>query len=282
MNIGESVSLFINNFQRTQTTTLAASLAFYTSLSLAPILIIFVTISAHLDNHLQEIFLSQVAGVIGKDTSLIFKLIFENAKLRPDLSSMSGLGGIVTLMFSSGLIFGEMRDALNDIFRAQPESLIENSWWMTAWDYAKTRFFQTGLAFGFILLMIASLGITAFISATTLFLDDIHFISALNIVISGLLYFGLYTLLFRFVPRRHLPWKQSYEGGAITAFLFLFGKEFIGIYLGNSAIGSAYGAAGSLVVLLIWVYYSALIVLIGAHISFLLNEKDPSNDQKMA
>lgn len=254
--------------------TLAASLAFYTTLSLAPILILFVTISAHLDNHLQQAFLLQVKDIVGEDAALTFNLIFENAKLRPDLSSISGVGGVLTLMLSAGLIFGQMRDALNEIFHTQSKPLEQSPVWKTLWLFIKTNFFQSGLALGFIILMIISLGVSAFLSATALFLDNAFLINILNIAVSGLIYVGLYTMLFRFVPRRHLPWKQSFKGGFLTALLFLVGKELIGVYLGNSAVGSAYGAAGSFVLLLVWVYYSALIVLIGAHISFLLTKKE--------
>lgn len=254
--------------------TLAASLAFYMTLSLAPTLILFVAISSHLDSRLQQIFLVQVGDIVGSDAALTFNLIFQSAKAHPDFSSISGIGGILTSVLSAGLIFGQMRDALNNIFHAQPEPSQENPWWKTAWHFVKASIFQGGLALGFVFLMIVSLGISAFLSATALILDNPTLVSIMNIAISGLIYSGLYIMLFRFVPGRYLPWKQSLQGGVLTAVLFLIGKELIGIYLGQSAIGSAYGAAGSVVVLLVWVYYSALIVFIGAHTSFILNDKE--------
>jgi membrane protein len=273
MNPVKFFSDFVDNFQRTRTTTLAASLAFYTALSLAPNLILFVTISAYLDSHLQQYFLLQVGDVVGPDAALTFKLIFENAKLRPDLSSISGIAGILTLMFSAGLIFGQLRVALNDIFCVKSELSQEPPWWVNVWGFVRENIFQVGLAIGFVFLMIVSLGISTLISATAVFLDNVIIMVILNIFVSGLIYTGIYVLLFRYVPGHRLPWAQSFEGGVLTAFLFLIGKELIGAYLGISAVGSAYGAAGSIVVLLVWVYYSALITLIGAHISYLLVKK---------
>jgi membrane protein len=273
MQAAKFFSDFVDNFQKTRTTTLAASLAFYTALSLAPILILFVTISANLDSHLQQLFLLQVGDVVGPDAALTFKFILENAKLRPDLSSISGIAGLATLMFSAGLIFGQLRIALNDIFCIPPEPPHQQPWWMNVWGFVRENIFQVGLALGFEFLMIVSLGVSTVISATAVFSENVIFMVTLNIIVSGLIYMGLYIMLFRYIPGGHLPWTQSFEGGALTAFLFLIGKELIGAYLGNSAVGSAYGAAGSIVVLLVWVYYSALITFIGAHISFLLARK---------
>ncbi len=272
MNATKFFSALLNNFFRTKTTTLAASLAFYTSLSLAPLLILFVMISGQSDSHWQQIFLTRISDVVGADAALTFKMILENAKTFPDLSSASGIVGILILILSAGLIFGQLRDALNEIFDEHSVLLESHVWWMNIWLFAQSLVVQVVLALGFVILMIVSLAVSTAISVTSTYLNNALLISLLNISVSGVIYVGLYTLMFRFIPRHHLAWRQSLEGGAITALMFLIGKELIGAFLGSFAVGSSYGAAGSIVVLLAWVFYSALITLIGAHISFLLHK----------
>ena len=142
-----------------------------------------------------------------------------------------------------------------------------------------------GFAFAFLFIMIVSLIVSTALSAT-LYSDDAAFKALLNVFISVSFYGGLFTLLFHFVPLRHLTWKRSTQAGLMTSLMFVGGKELIGVYLGNSALNSSYGAAGSLVVLLGWVYYSALIIFIGAHcttalaiLSEEIKKTKPENDR---
>ena len=264
-------SLFAR-FDLEQTSTYAASLSYYTALSLAPLLIIFISISSRLSGNLLENFISQVHSNIGPDAAAAFELIVRNAKERPDLASASGIFGVITLLFSASLIFGELKSALNNIlFKAVPQA-VETSNWDMVKIFIKSRILHIGFALSFIFIMVVSLTISSLISATFSSYQDFYRI--LNIGVSFLFYVGIFCLLFRYLPDKKIFWRNSFHGGLTTALLFVIGKELIGLYLGNSAIGSAYGAAGSIIVLLMWVYYSSLITFIGAHVSALLFLKE--------
>tara|TARA_B110001454_G_scaffold219196_1_gene251405 strand:- start:20489 stop:21316 length:828 start_codon:yes stop_codon:yes gene_type:complete len=266
-------SLFAR-FDLEQTSTFAASLSFYTALSLAPLLIIFISVSSRLSGNLLENFISQVYSLIGPDAAAAFELVVQNAKERPDLASTSGIFGVITLLFSSSLIFGELKLALNHILFKTTPAASEQSTWELIKLFVKSRILHIGLALSFIFIMVVSLTISSVIAATFSSYQDFYRI--LNIGVSFLFYVGIFSLLFRYLPDKKIFWRNSFYGGLITALLFVAGKELTGLYLGNSAIGSAYGAAGSLIALLVWVYYSSLITFIGAHVSALLFWKEKS------
>ncbi|MEZ0392227.1 MAG: YihY/virulence factor BrkB family protein [Pseudobdellovibrionaceae bacterium] len=265
------ISSFFDRFQKDHTTTLASSLAYYTALSLAPLVILFVTLSSKLGSDLQSAFLSQVQGVVGADAAKTFEIVIQNAKERPDLATASGIFGALTLLLSASLIFGEMKEALNLIFRNPTRTAPKGSKLKGLLHFLETRLFNASLALSFILIMIVSLIASSIISAN--FSDQANW-RWVNIGISYLSYIGIFSLIYRFLPSPHIPWKASFQGGLLTAFLFVVGKEVISLYLGRSALGSSYGAAGSIIVLLVWVYYSALITFAGAHVSSLLLWKD--------
>lgn len=271
MNIIHFADRFLDRFFEHKTSTWAASLAFYTALSLAPLLILFLTISARLSADLQESFLIQVQGLLGPVASQVVDAIIQSAKNRPDLISVSGAIGTVTILLSASLIFGEMRAALDQIFELEKKPDENEKILATFANGIKARVLQIGLVFGFIFAMIVSLLISTVINLA-LQQNPSPFASSLNIVVSFILYIAIFTALFRYLPSRRLPWRQASQGGALTALLFVIGKELIGVYLGNSALNSSYGAAGSVVVLLAWVYYSSMIIFVGAHVSFLLQQ----------
>jgi membrane protein len=273
MRIKSFLTSLFDRFSVTQTTTLAASLSYYTALSLAPLLILFISISSKLDKHLQQTFIGQMRGLVGNDAAKAFELVIQNAKERPDLASISGIVGVLTLLLSASLIFGELRSALDQIFELKiPPTDEKQSAWQSIVNFLKKRIFHVGLVLSFLFIMIVSLMLSSVISATLN--SEKTLWGALNILISFGFYVGIFSLLFRYLPDSRIKWHQALKGGAITALLFVIGKELIGLYLGNSAIGSAYGAAGSLIVLLVWVYYSAIITFLGAHVSSLLLWKE--------
>lgn len=271
---GSFFSAFIDKFNRDETTTLAASLAFYTSLSLAPLVILFVTISSQLNGELLGQFIDQVNALVGPQAAESIDLIVASAKERSDLSSMAGLFGVATLLVSSSLIFGEIRSALNRIFEMS-ETLPEIHGVVAyGWRFLKERLLRVGLALSFLFTLIVSL-ILSSVFSVILRSDEESVAAFVNVLVSAFFYIALFTLLFRYLPAKRQPWRRAMFGGTLTAVLFVVGKEALGAYLGSSAIGSSYGAAGSIVLLLVWVYYSALITFVGAQASSLLNpERD--------
>jgi membrane protein len=263
-NLRKFIDIFLERFTVCNTTTWAASLAFYTSLSLAPLVILFVTFSSQLSPQLQQTFISQATYLVGPKAGETISMIIQNAKARADLSSISGFFGVMTLLLSASFIFGELRSALDQIFDIKRISSARRTFIQFTHSYFKIHIFQMGLAFSFLFIMIVSLMISTALSAT-LYSNDTQIKIVANIIVSLFFYMGLFTLMFHFIPSEHLTWRRGWQAGMMTSFLFVSGKEAIGLYLGNSALSSTYGAAGSVVVLLAWVYYSALILFVGAH-----------------
>lgn len=270
MSISDFFTALYDRIETHNTMTWAASLSFYTSLSLAPLLMLFVTVSSTFGAYFQRNFVDQVQNLMGADAAEAIELVIDNAQARPDLVSISGIIGVVTLLLSASLVFGELRAALTKIFDREAPAPAKMTFLKSIMNFAKERIFQMGLVFGFIFTMLVSLGISTAISAVLGISgesSEVFTFSLMNVGISVVIYIAIFTLLFHYLPRRRLPWRQAIRGGLFTAFLFVAGKEVIGAYLGNSGISSAYGAAGSIIVLLAWVYYSALITFIGAHVS---------------
>jgi membrane protein len=216
--------------------------------------------------------------VVGPEAARTVQTIIENAKERPDLATLSGFFGIITLLLSASLIFGEMKFAFNKIYECEPVPPVTGSFAYKVWIMARTKIAQIGLALCCIFIMIISLLASSVISAAVP--TDQPFWRVFNLIISFIFYIGLFALIFHSMPDERIAWKDSFRGGVITAFLFLVGKELIALYLGHSAIGSPYGVAGSLILLLVWIYYTALITFVGAHISSLIASKSGSQPSR--
>ena len=270
MPAGHFLSRLIEKFFKDDTTTLAASLSFYTALSLAPLLILFVAVSSHLGENLQQDFVGQTRGLVGNDAAGVVQTVVDGANRRTDLTSLAGFLGVLTLLLSGSLIFGQLRTALNRIYSVEPPDLGLTGYTAVVVQFLRERLIHIMFAMVCILGMVASLLASSVLSSSVKIPD--HTL-ARNISVAGSFsfYVLLFTTLFRYIPDRTQPWKPSFQGGLLTAVLFEIGKELIGIYLGRSAIGSAYGAAGSLIALLVWVYYSTLITFLGAQVSSLLD-----------
>ncbi len=273
---------FFARFARVQTTTFAASVAVYTTLTLAPMLLLFVTLTSRMTSSYQAEFEYQVLALLGADAAeainTIVGSIVSNAKARPDLATFSGVIGTVMLLLSSGLVFGELRVAINRIFETTNPPDDSETTLEVILHFVRDRLIHVGFALVFIGLMAVSLLLSSFLSSafSSSFSADPSTWKAFNVVASFFFYAGLFALVFRYLPNRRTQWRGSLLGGFITSILFVIGKELIGLYLGQSALGSAYGAAGSVVVLLAWVYYSAMITFVGAHVSaMLLLKKTP-------
>lgn len=284
LHIKSFVSLFITRFEACNTMTWAASVAFYTALSLAPVLIIFLALSPLIDPNLKASFVNEVGQLTGPNGASAIEMVFENAEDRLDLMSVSGLVGALTLIISAGLVFGELRSAFSQILDSHPKPPVDPSYFHYVWTFLKGRFFQMGLAIGFIFIMITSLivstGISAVINLKDNSFGDLTFI--IYAAFSFVLYIGVFSLIFRYLPECHLPWRESAEAATLTSALFIIGKELVGAYLGNSSLNSSYGAAGSVIVLLAWVYYSAMIIFVGAHVSYILQKLRHPEATKLA
>lgn len=251
-----------SRIDRHRVLTLAAALSFYTALSLSPLLIILFWLVGSLGFRDQRILIEQVVTLVGPEAGRMLQIIVENTRETLSLNSMAGLLGFITLVVSAASVFGQLQMSLNTIFEVEPPKNV--SWW--AW--LQKRLLSIGMVFSIGFLAIVSL----FANTAIAFVAERWWKGTVPLqVAEAFLSLGLFvvffTLLYKLLPDRRLSWKDTVLGGALTAVLFIIGKTAIGFYLGQTSMGSAYGAAGSLIILLVWVYYSSAVVLIGAEIT---------------
>jgi membrane protein len=251
---------------------IGAALAFYTMLSLAPLVILAIALAAFIFGHstAESQLLDQVDNMIGQQGSEAVKGMIEHARA-PTSSGVASIIGLITLLFGASGVFGELRAALNKMWDVKTQS--DGGLWGTI----KQRFLSFGmvLAVGFLLLV--SLVISAAMAAFGKFFSGLLavpelLLSVINVLVSLAGTAALFALILKYVPAAKIPWREIWIGATVTALLFTIGKLLIGLYLGKAAVGSAYGAAGSLVVVIVWVYNSAMIFFFGAEFTHVLHE----------
>ena len=240
-----------------------AAIAFYTVTSIAPLLLIVVAIAGLGFGHeaAQGAITAQFSSLMGRDTAQLLESAVANAA---DTSSgtLAALIGIVTLIATASGAFGEMQAALNTIWKAKPKEA-------TLSRLLRARLASLGLVATLGFMLIVSLAASAVLTAFGERLDRALpfgqlLVSAINAVVSFGVLAALFAAIYKVLPDRDLEWRDVLLGAALTALLFVAGKSLIGWYIGSSGIASTYGAAGSLIVLLLWVYYSVQIFLLGA------------------
>lgn len=246
--------------------TLGAALAFYTLFSLAPVLIVAVSIAgfAFGQKAAQGEIVRQFQGLMGIQGAGAIETILQSTN-RPRLGILATALGLVAILVGASGAFNELQDALNIIWKVNSTK----SFWRVA---LRHRFFSLGLVVATGFLLLTSLVITASLAAAENFIDtllpvSIVILESMNFSFSFIVITLLFALIFKFIPDTTIPWSDVWMGAAVTSLLFTLGKVVIGFYLGHSALTSAYGAAASLVVFLIWIYYSAQILLFGAEIT---------------
>lgn len=251
-------------WQQRNVARLAAALAYYSAISIAPLLIIVLAIAglAMGSKEAQQQLVVQMRGLVGEQGGQVVEMVIENAD-RPSLASLAGILGLFVLLWGATNVFVELQDALNTIWGVAPKP--GRRLWITL--RARLLSFAMVLVIGFLLLV--SLVISTALTLLSNFLSGLLpgfdlFWLGVNFLISLGVITLLFGLLFKVLPDVIVAWRDVWLGAAVTALLFVVGKSLIGFYLGQQSFGSAYGAAGSLVVLLIWVFYSAQIVLVGA------------------
>ena len=271
----QAVLSFVND----EALSRGAAISFYTVTSIAPILLIVVAIAglAYGREAAQHAITAQLSGLMGQQTAQLLETAVANAS---DKSSgiLATLIGVATLIATASGTFGEIQSALNAIWKAKPEGT-------TVSRLIRARAASLGLVatLGFLLVvsLAASAALTAFdhrVDAVLPFGKIVMMI--FNFVLSFVLISVLFAAVYKVLPDRHLEWRDVIAGAALTSLLFVIGKSLIGWYIGSSAIASTYGAAGSLIVLLLWVYYSAQIFLLGAEFTKVFANRHGSKQGK--
>ena len=260
---------FWSKYNHDDITTLAASVAFYTAFSLAPLLILFAEAASYMGPNLRPQLLTQVRGLLGSESAAVIEMILANTQPQPHLISGGNLTGLVVLLSSASLIFGALRTTFDRIFAIPQEDDSRETYVELTWEYIKGRLLQIVLVLAFVI----SLAATAAIASVFSILLPSTRIALSEILLSFVFFAGVFTLIYRFFPSRRLPWRDAWRAALITSVMFAVGKQVLTLYLGHSGVGTAYGAAGSIVVFLLWVYFSSLITFVGAEISVALGKK---------
>ena len=243
---------------------LGAALAYYTLFAIAPLLLIAIAVVGLVFGN--EAAAGQVFQYlrqwIGDTAAFSVEEIVRNASARPGTGWLAALTGGVTLLMGASSVFAQLQASMNQIWNVPPDSHSGIS------GFVKNRLLQLGFVLIIGCLLLFSITSTAVIAVAASRVEITPGLAVIVRIINAGISLGIITLLFalifKFLPNVHIDWKDVWIGAFFTALLFMAGNFLVGLYLGKSAVGSIFGAAGSLIVLLVWVYYSAQILFFGA------------------
>jgi len=255
----------VARFVETDLLTYAASLSFYALLSLAPLLILLLWITASLYPSAQEALIQQIGALAGAEARNVADTVIANATQRPDVGSLAGVWSTLLLFVGATAVFAQLQAALNLIFRSQAVGLVSVVGWI------RKRVFSFGVVFALGFLLIVSMTLT---TALQLWFANVpSILPTLGSLAAWAVYSVAFAFLYHYLPDRRVRWRQALLGGVITAALFAGGRYLIGLYLAEAAPGSAYGSMGTLVLLLVWMYYAAAVFFLGALITAVIDER---------
>lgn len=260
---------FFNKVSNDQILEMSASLAYYTALSISPLIVLLITFVSFMGEGFKGELVQQIQDLVGLQAAEALNVVINSADQSQGARGLSSVFGFLTLLISAGGIFQELRLSLNKIFEAkidEPEAPQSNVFLATSLSFLKQKIFSMGMVLTFVFILVISLVVSSIISlvfsGTELFISQL-----INFAVSTLIFTTLFGAIFYFLPQKRIPARLAAVSGLITSVLFSIGKAAIGLYLGQSAVASAYGAAGSMILLLMWVYYSSIIIFISAEIS---------------
>ncbi len=251
-------------WQTDRAKSMGAALAYYTVFSLAPILILVIAVAgmAFSQAAAEGAIVEQLGDLMGHEGAAVLQAMIKNASHRRAglIATFVGLG---TLLVAATAVFGELQTALNVIWKVKPGTHKR----LASLVRARLVSLSLILAIGFLLLV--SLVLSAALSAFGHYLSGVFpglplMLRALHFALSFLMTSVLFGMMFKILPDAPVAWQDVWIGAMTTALLFSFGKYLIGLYIGSSNVASTYGAAGALVIILLWIYYSAQILLFGA------------------
>lgn len=243
---------------------LAAALAYYTVLSIAPMLVLAVAVAGLVfgEDAARGQIAAQVGAVVGPEAGVAIQTIIANAKT-PNAGIAGTVVGVAVLLFGASGVFGELQSALNTVWEVEPKP------GRGVRGFIAQRFFSFTMVLGVAFLLLVSLLLSAALSAVGAVIATslpggatvwqvVNFVASLGLITV------LFAMIFKVVPDAKVAWRDVWVGAFFTALLFSLGKWALGLYLGRASMASPYGAAGSLIVLVVWVYYAAQILLLGA------------------
>lgn len=246
---------------------LGAALSYYTIFSLPPILLIVISLAGLVfgQDAVRGEIVRQFQGFVGAQNAQLVQTMIQTVAA-PKGGIIATIIGIVILLVGATGVFGELQDSLNTIWKVKPKPNAGIKY------YLRARLLSFSLILSIAFLLLVSLIVSAALSAFGSFLNNLwsgppimeHVVQVANFILSFAVITALFAMFFKILPDAKVAWGDVWFGAAVTAFLFTVGKTLIGLYLGKSTIGSAYGAAGSVIILLLWIYYSSQILFFGA------------------
>ncbi|MFT3717628.1 YihY/virulence factor BrkB family protein [Pseudorhodoferax sp.] len=250
--------------------SMGAALSYYSVFSMAPLLLIVISVAGLVFGERAahgELF-EQLAGLMGADAARALETLLASVN-KPAQGIVSTLIGLGVLLIGATTVFGELQNALDRIWRAPARDTSGG-----LWKLLHTRLLSFGMVLGFAFLLMVSLVLGAVVSAlgkwwSSAFAGWEVLAQLLNVVLGFALTTGVFAMIYKIMPRVQVRWYDVWIGAAVTALLFTVGRFLIGLYIGKSGVASSFGAAGSVIVIFVWVYYSAQVFLLGAEFTWL-------------
>ena len=243
---------------------LGAALAYYTIFSIPPLLLLLIGVAGIVFGRdaVEERMVRTIEQMIGPQGGSSIRDMLASAP-GPRRGTLATVIGVVTLLLGASGVFGQLKDALNTLFEVKPKP------GKGLWSFFRSYFLSLLALFGTGFLLVVSLAANAMLGAFGEYLEaalpgGAALWQTVNVGVTFLVIAGMFALMLRYIPDARVAWRDAWVGGLVTSVLFTLGQAAISLYLGRTNVGSAFGAAGSLVVLLVWVYYSAMILFFGA------------------
>lgn len=253
-------------FSADNATKLSASLAYYTIFAVGPLILVIISVAGIFlgQETITASVYEQISSLVGADAAQQILRISENMRQQQSTAAFFGIVGVVTLLFGATGVFAEIQDSINYIWsiRAKPKK-----GWL---KYLRNRLLSFSLIVGMGFLLLVSLLVNTLMDILTARLlkffgtDEVSIFKVFNLALLYAIISSLFAIIYKVLPDARIAWKDAFVGAGFTGFMFLLGKFLIGLYLGNSGVANAYGAAASVIVVLLWVYYSAIILYFGA------------------
>jgi membrane protein len=273
----ESVTAWIDDFAP----SMGASIAYYTVFSIAPLLIIVIAIAGFVwgEEAASGYLYSQLGGILGDEGTKAVQAMVASASDRKD-GVIASIAGVVLLAVGATTVFAELQSDLDRIWKApavkKPEGL---------WGMLRSRVLSLGLVVSIGFLLLVSLVVSAALAAFGkwwggVFGDVEWLFHVLDFVVSIGVITVMFALMYKILPRVDIAWHDVWIGAVVTALLFTIGKFVVGLYVGKTSVASSFGTAGSLAVLLVWVYYSAQIFLLGAEFTWVYAHRQGSRKDR--
>src|SRR6202158_2137349 len=262
-----------SEYSKDKVPRMGAALAYYTIFSLAPLLVIAIAIAGFVfgAEAVQGQIMGQIQGLIGPESARAVQTMIQSAH-KPAHGVIATIVGLAVLLLGASGVFTEMQDALNTIWKVDPASKAG------VWNLVRSRFLSFGMVLGIGFLLLVSLLLSAALSAAAGYISG--FISvppavlhAVDFLFSLFFIAVLMALIFKLLPDVKIAWSDVWVGAMLTSLLFTTGKFLIGFYIGKSVTMSAYGAAGSVVIILAWIYYSAQLLYFGAEFTHVYSKE---------